>query len=86
MPVPIAANTIARLMKITPKLIDCRTDSPFLSFPYAACVYMNRFSGRKPTLSKVDAVVIDTDKARSALSKLHHQLLYDPPGDELQNE
>ena len=72
-------------MNITPKLIDCSTESPstLVSFPYAAYVYMNKFIGRKPTLNKVDAVVMDTDKARSALSKLHHQLLYDPPGDEL---
>ena len=43
---------------------------------------MKRFIGRNPSDSIVDAVVIETLKPRSALKRAHHQLLYDPPGDE----
>jgi len=78
-PTAMPAITIPRLIKITSKLILDRILPS--SSPYAAHVYRKRFRGRNPKLRKVDAVVIDTLRAKSAFMSAHHQFEYDPPGE-----
>ena len=49
--------------------------------PYAAVTQIIKLRGNRPSDRIVDAVVMATLNAKSAFSKEHHQLLYDPPGE-----
>ena len=50
---------------------------------YAPLMYMNKFSGNKPMDNKEETVVIATLSAKSPLNMLVHQLLYEPPGEDV---